>query len=65
MPKLHASDRQANVLRLYAAIDAGLVRACHDLSEGGLATAMAEMAFAGGLGATVDLDAMLLQRRRH
>ena len=33
---------------------AGLVRACHDLSEGGLAVAVAEMAFAGGLGANVD-----------
>ena len=30
----------------------GLVRACHDLSEGGLAVAAAEMAFAGGIGAT-------------
>ena len=29
----------------------GLVRACHDLSEGGLAVAAAEMAFAGGIGA--------------
>ena len=28
----------------------GLVRACHDLSEGGLAVAIAEMAFAGGIG---------------
>jgi phosphoribosylformylglycinamidine synthase len=33
-----------------------LVRACHDLSEGGLAVAAAEMAFAGGLGATIDLN---------
>src|SRR5205085_1235164 len=32
-------------------IRAGLVRACHDLSEGGLAVAAAEMAFAGGVGA--------------
>jgi phosphoribosylformylglycinamidine synthase len=40
---------------VHAAIAAGLVRACHDLSEGGLAVAIAEMAFAGGLGATVDL----------
>ena len=32
-----------------------LVRACHDLSEGGLAVAAAEMAFAGGLGVSVDL----------
>jgi phosphoribosylformylglycinamidine synthase len=33
-----------------AAIRDGLVRACHDLSEGGLAVAAAEMAFSGGLG---------------
>src|SRR5262249_17279269 len=35
------------------ALKSGLVRACHDLSEGGLAVALAEMAFAGGLGADV------------
>jgi phosphoribosylformylglycinamidine synthase len=36
---------------LHQAIARGMVRACHDLSEGGLAVAVAEMAFAGGLGA--------------
>ena len=41
---------------LHRAISAGLVRACHDLSEGGLAVAAAEMAFAGGLGATLLVD---------
>jgi phosphoribosylformylglycinamidine synthase len=35
---------------LSAATAAGLVRACHDCSDGGLAVAAAEMAFAGGLG---------------
>jgi len=35
---------------VHAAIADGCVRACHDLSEGGLAVAAAEMAFAGGLG---------------
>ncbi len=44
--------------RMHHAIHAGLVRACHDLSEGGLAVAAAEMAFAGGFGASLDLDAM-------
>jgi phosphoribosylformylglycinamidine synthase len=39
--------------KLHQAIAAGLVRSCHDLSEGGLAIALAEMAFAGGLGAEV------------
>jgi phosphoribosylformylglycinamidine synthase len=35
------------------AIGRGLVRSCHDVSEGGLAAALAEMAFAGGVGADV------------
>jgi phosphoribosylformylglycinamidine synthase len=40
---------------VHRAIRAGLVRSCHDLSEGGLAVALAEMAFAGGLGVDVSL----------
>ncbi len=43
---------------LHAAIAAGHVRACHDLSEGGLAVAAAEMAFAGGFGAELDLGSV-------
>jgi phosphoribosylformylglycinamidine synthase len=39
--------------RLHEAIRQGLVRACHDVSEGGVAVALAEMAFAGGVGADV------------
>ena len=38
---------------VHRAIVGGLVRACHDLSEGGFAVAVAEMAFAGGVGADV------------
>ncbi|MCC6169518.1 MAG: phosphoribosylformylglycinamidine synthase subunit PurL [Caldilineaceae bacterium] len=41
--------------RLHQAIRRGLVAAAHDLSEGGLAVALAEMALGGRLGATVDL----------
>ncbi|MBI3822434.1 MAG: phosphoribosylformylglycinamidine synthase subunit PurL, partial [Planctomycetes bacterium] len=37
--------------RVHEAIMTGMVRSCHDLSEGGLAVAAAEMAFAGGIGA--------------
>ncbi|MBX9583584.1 MAG: phosphoribosylformylglycinamidine synthase [Gemmataceae bacterium] len=36
---------------VHAAIYQGLIRSCHDLSEGGVAVAAAEMAFAGGVGA--------------
>jgi phosphoribosylformylglycinamidine synthase len=37
------------------AIAKGLVVSCHDCSEGGLAVALAEMAFAGGFGIEADL----------
>lgn len=38
-----------------ALIEAGTVTAVHDLSDGGLAVAVAEMAMASGLGATLEL----------
>ncbi len=40
---------------LHAAMRQGLVAACHDCSEGGLALALAEMAFSGALGASLFL----------
>lgn len=40
---------------LHKAMRAGLVRACHDCAEGGLAVAVAEMAMAGGLGVAMQL----------
>ncbi len=36
-------------------IDAGYIRACHDLSEGGLAVSAAEMMFSEGMGLQIDL----------
>ena len=40
------------------AIRSGVVRAAHDCSEGGLLVAAAEMAFSGGLGLALDVDAL-------
>ncbi len=40
----------ARYRRLHAAIRDGLVVSCHDISEGGLAVALCEMAIAGNLG---------------
>ncbi|MBN2687754.1 MAG: phosphoribosylformylglycinamidine synthase, partial [Deltaproteobacteria bacterium] len=40
---------------LTGAIGEGLVASCHDCSDGGLAVALAETAFSGGFGITVDL----------
>jgi phosphoribosylformylglycinamidine synthase len=42
---------------LHKAMTAGLVRACHDLSEGGLAVTAAEMCIGGRLGMSLTLDA--------
>ena len=39
---------------LHLMLRTGRVRACHDLSEGGLAVAIAEMCMSGNLGATID-----------
>lgn len=48
---------------LHNAIQSGLVRSCHDLSEGGLAVALAEMAFAGGWGGQFDVQAIPLDEQ--
>jgi phosphoribosylformylglycinamidine synthase len=55
VPKVHGGKAKRTFKAVTKAIDAGLVKACHDLSEGGLAVAAAEMAFAGGLGLQLDL----------
>ena len=44
---------------LYRAIQHGLARACHDLSDGGLGVALCEMCFSGEFGASIDCDAVL------
>jgi len=49
---LEAERRAGDLVRGWIA--AGLVTACHDLSDGGLAVALAEMALAGDMGATID-----------
>ena len=56
VPQVDPHIAKKTFVAVHRAIQAGLVRACHDLSEGGLAAAAAEMAFAGGLGLDIDLD---------
>lgn len=55
VPQVDAPKAFSLMTALSQATDAGLVRACHDCSEGGLGVAAAEMAFAGGLGMSLDL----------
>jgi phosphoribosylformylglycinamidine synthase len=54
-PKVRPADGKRTMEALSLAIDQGLVRSCHDCSEGGIGVAAAEMAFAGGLGMHLSL----------
>ena len=53
VPHLDTTKAKKLYETLHEAIMRGWVRSAHDLSEGGLAVAIAEMCIAGGLGATL------------
>ena len=55
-PSVRLQGAMRSYRALHRAIRAGLVRSCHDLSDGGLWVALAESCLAGGLGAEVTLD---------
>src|SRR5262249_35284065 len=54
-PRLNGERARRTLMELHGAIRAGLVRSCHDLSDGGLLVAIAEMVLAGQIGARIDL----------
>jgi phosphoribosylformylglycinamidine synthase subunit PurSL len=53
VPKVDAVQAKEIFGAVHRAIRAGMVRSCHDCSEGGLAVALAEMCFAGEIGADI------------
>jgi phosphoribosylformylglycinamidine synthase subunit PurSL len=55
VPKVNLKAAPKVMQAMAEAIRQGLVASCHDCSEGGLAVALAEMAFAGGLGMEINL----------
>jgi phosphoribosylformylglycinamidine synthase len=54
-PPTPVPDALERMRRLHQAMQAGLVQACHDCAEGGIAVALAEMCIAGGVGLAVQL----------
>lgn len=58
VPRVDLTAAPKTATKLAQAMRQGLVASCHDCSEGGLAVALAEMAFAGGLGIDADLTAL-------
>jgi len=69
VPKVRPEEAKSTFSRLIQAIDSGCVRACHDLSEGGLGVAAAEMAFSGDVGLEIRLQRVprseTIQRNDH
>lgn len=55
VPRVEPEKGQRLMNALSAAMEKGLVKACHDCSEGGIGVAAAEMAFAAGLGMVIYL----------
>ncbi|MBL9122575.1 MAG: phosphoribosylformylglycinamidine synthase subunit PurL [Planctomycetaceae bacterium] len=64
VPRVDPAVAAKTFAAVHQAIATGTVRACHDLSEGGLAVAAAEMAFAGGIGARIELGDMPADKRQ-
>jgi len=56
VPRVDPKKGRRLMNALSTAMEKGLVKACHDCSEGGIGVAAAEMAFAGGLGIVIYLE---------
>ncbi|MFZ5644001.1 MAG: phosphoribosylformylglycinamidine synthase subunit PurL [Bacillota bacterium] len=55
LPKINLEETNRVFHGLHLAIKKGIVLSCHDISEGGLAAAVAEMCFGGGVGCRIDI----------
>ncbi|MFA5794668.1 MAG: phosphoribosylformylglycinamidine synthase subunit PurL [Candidatus Brocadiia bacterium] len=62
VPRVDALIGRKIMLALHETIKQGYVRSCHDLSEGGLAVAAAEAAFAGDIGIQISLTKVPLAK---
>ena len=61
VPRVNAAEGKKNFTALSYAVKKGLIASLHDCSDGGIAVALAEMAFAGGLGVSARLDKVPFQ----
>ncbi|MDA9764016.1 phosphoribosylformylglycinamidine synthase subunit PurL [bacterium] len=63
VPEPNLDEVQAQIYAMIDLIDAGWVRASHDISEGGAAVALSEMSFSNEIGFEVSIDSELPQSR--
>lgn len=64
VPKVRIREARETFDRLIRAMDNGLVLSCHDISEGGIAVASAEMAFAGDIGVEISIEKIPKEKMR-
>jgi len=65
VPTVNLKKAKKSFDALIESMDKGLVKACHDCSEGGIGVAAAEMAFAGDLGMKIDLKKVPTDLKRN
>ncbi len=51
------------IFALTDCIDDGLVLSCHDISDGGVASTLAEMTFGNDIGCDINIDSNLLNEK--
>jgi phosphoribosylformylglycinamidine synthase len=64
VPKVDAGSAKKLYIALEKAINESLVASCHDCSDGGLGVALAESAFSGDLGMTIELTKVPVENIR-
>ncbi|MBU4492047.1 MAG: phosphoribosylformylglycinamidine synthase subunit PurL, partial [Euryarchaeota archaeon] len=64
VPKVDAASAKKLYIALEKAIREGAVASCHDCSDGGLGVALAESAFSGELGMTIELTKVPVENIR-
>jgi phosphoribosylformylglycinamidine synthase len=60
-PSVYPKESKVLMKKIYQAINKGFIEACHDCSEGGIAVAISEMAFACGKGVNINIDAVKVE----
>ena len=63
VPRVNPTKARVIFSKVTSAIDRGMLLSCHDLSEGGLGVAAAEMAFSGNTGMELDLGRLNSKER--
>lgn len=64
IPKVYAQENIALYKALSNAVEEGLVKSCHDISDGGIAVAFAECTFGSNVGADLDLALLIKETEK-